>query len=132
MDETPFGFGIFAFILYWVFIKDPASPEERRLDEQTRTNLLLFSGIVIVYTLHKIYNTGGEGLQDFSSMWSRSSDKEELLENALGDTVKPIKKELKIPSGTISVENAIGAPHVLEGRNFFSSATTTTEISADS
>jgi len=137
MDETPFGFAIFAFILYWIFIKDPESPDDRKLDEQTRNNLLLFSGVVIVYTLHKSYNTGAEGIQEFTSflMPNSSDNKEEILENAIGSDVKPnVKKEIKIPSGTISIENAIGAPHVLEGRKFFSSATTTTEItsSADS
>ena len=133
MDETPFGFAIFCFILYWIFIKDPDTPDDKRLDEQTRNNLLLFSGVVIVYTLHKTYSTGGEGIQKFTSFIYPSADKEEIIENAIGD-LKPSKKEIKIPSGTISVENAIGAPHVLEGRNFFSSATTTTEItsSADS
>ena len=136
MDETPFGFAIFAFILYWIFIKDPESPDDRRLDEQTRNNLLLFSGVVIMFTLHKSYSTGAEGIQEFTSFFTQNSaDKEEILENAIGNEVKShVKKELKIPSGTISIENAIGAPHVLEGRKFFSSATTTTEItsSADS
>ena len=91
MDETPFGFGIFLFILYWIFVKDPQTPDDKRLDEQTRSNLLMFSGLALLYTLNKTYITGGEGLSDIKNIFIPTSDDHEILETAMGSETETIK-----------------------------------------
>ena len=129
MDDTIFGFLSCFFLLYWIFVKDPVTTEDTRLDENTRTNLLLLTAVIAVYTCHKCYTTNGEGLQEFGQILFPAAKPEGGF--AEGATAMgAVKKGPTIPPGTVPVLNAEGAPHVLEGKSFFSSATTNNTIDA--
>ena len=130
MDDTIYGCIACFFLLYWLYVKDPEAPEDTKLDEQTRNNILLFTMLVGSYTIYKMYVTNCEGWTEFGRILTPSADTHESsAEGGLGGV--SVKKTVDIPSGSVRVGNVSGMPHVLEGKNFFSSATTNnTEISA--
>ena len=131
MDDTIFGFLSCFFLLYWIYIKDPVTTEDTKLDENTRTNLILLTAVIAIYTCHKTYTTNGEGIQEFGRILFPSPQNGEAATEAFNDSaVGTIKKGPNIPSGTVPVSYADGAPHVLEGKGFFSSATTNNTIDA--
>jgi len=125
MDDTIYGVIACCFLIYWIYVKDPVSSEDTKLDENTRSNLIMATCAIGAYTLYKVYVTKGEGILSFGKMIAPSSDSQETItETSANGTTTVIKKQPNIPSGTVAVDNVIGTPHVLEGRNFFSSQTT--------
>tara|TARA_X000001036_G_scaffold406491_1_gene415237 strand:+ start:369 stop:755 length:387 start_codon:yes stop_codon:yes gene_type:complete len=119
MDETPMAIVVIAFIVYWLYFKDPEQTEDKKLDEDTKQKLTIFALIASVWTARKIQQTDGESLKELTTIFDKKETPAEN-DNEFGNSPPVIKRE--IPSGTVRVRP--DGPHVMEGKSFFSSETT--------
>tara|TARA_B100001094_G_scaffold228528_1_gene223095 strand:- start:1003 stop:1455 length:453 start_codon:yes stop_codon:yes gene_type:complete len=136
MDETLGTLILCAFILYWVFIRDPVAPEDRKLDKDTRTYLCLAAAILAIWSGFKLHASGGKGLTSFGSILT--SPEVPSAENVvLGPDGIPVQAVIQqkasvIPRNVDTIKISSFGPHVLEGKNsdFWKSNTTNDAVSS--
>ncbi|MBP01539.1 MAG: hypothetical protein CMM25_01845 [Rhodospirillaceae bacterium] len=137
MDETLGTLLLCAFILYWVFVRDPVAPEDRKLDKDTRTYLCLAATILAVWSGFKLHASGGKGLTSFGSALTSNPAQVggELAGQAVdptsGEAIAPQKASV-IPRNVDTTKISMAGPHVLDGKSssFWKSNTTNDAVSS--
>ena len=121
MDETLGTLVICLFLLYWIFVKDPASPPDKKLDSNTKTYMSILATVLGVWSCYKLYLSKGNGglsynfglLKTDQSVASPSLEPNAPNMNQFGKNID-----------TVPISNNSGAPRVLNNRSFWSSGTT--------
>ena len=137
MDESLGTLILCAFILYWVFIRDPVAPEDRKLDKDTRTYLCIAAAILAIWSGFKLHSTKGAGITSFGTMIRGTPGQVGGDLNGVpvdpntGEAMIPQKASV-IPRNVDTTKISMAGPHVLDGKSssFWKSNTTSDAVAS--